>query len=83
MTTSFSLAMATTASLMRANYKIQLKTHQHIFRLHVKNKPYKLSVDEELVALESLLQSAVQREQYELAALLKERMGELEAISKK
>jgi protein-arginine kinase activator protein McsA len=54
-----------------------MKTHRYIFRLRVKNKPYKLSIDEERVALESLLQSAVQREKYELAAIIKERMDKI------
>jgi protein-arginine kinase activator protein McsA len=82
MTTLSSLEMATTVSLMRVNYKTHLKTHRDIFRLHAKNKPYKLSIDEELVALESLLQSAVQREKYELAAIIKERMDLVRIISK-
>jgi hypothetical protein len=59
---------------MRVSYKSPLKKNTYIFKLQVKSKPRNLSVDDELIALKSLLESAVQREQYDLAGLLKERM---------
>ena len=75
--------MASIALPMRVYYKPQLKTRTYIFRLRINAQPYNLTVEDELIALESLLQSAVQREMYELAAIIKERMDFIRGDGKK